>query len=202
MKLEDILPFVAPFARSLAEPTIYHHAKLAAVEFCSRTLVLQEELDPIVADGTRTEFDLTPVGHLEVCKLLRVWVDDDEYDHTNGLRGRRAIRANTYDELTYADGRTCVRVNPAPREGQEVTSFVAVRPILTQMPDLDDRLRPHLQDLAHGALAGLLALKGPERDMDAAAANRAMFNNRIATVGLQVSRGFGAGRITAPAQFF
>lgn len=201
MKLEDILPFVAPFARSLAEPTIQHHVKLAAVEFCSRTHVLTEELT-LEGDGTATHFDLIPCGGLEVAKVRTVWVDDDEYDLADANRARRHIRASSYDEVAFSEDRQCLDINPAPKDGAVIVVACVVRPKLTEMRTIDDRLKPHLQDIAHGALSGLLALKGADRDMDMARANRSMFENRIATVGIQASRGFSRSRMRSAAQFF
>lgn len=203
MPLDDILPFIAPFARSLAEPTLFHHTKLATVEFCKRTLLLQEELDPLIADGTQTEFLVTLEADEELAKLLRVWVGNDEYHVAPLDKAKRHVRASTYDEVAYLDPTTStVTINPAPAEDAEVTFLVAIKPSLLLMDDIDDRLAPHLQDIAHGALSGLLALKSPDQDMKAAMANRAMFENRINTVGFNVSRSLSTARVTGRTQFY
>ena len=58
-----------------------------------------------------------------------------------------------------------------------------------------DVASPYLQEIAQGALATLQMMAGVWSDPGLAAANKALFNQRVATVAMHFARGQGAARV-------
>ena len=49
MKWEDFGPFVLPYVVGCPLPTMVHHVRLAAIEFCKRTKCWARNLEPVTA---------------------------------------------------------------------------------------------------------------------------------------------------------
>lgn len=190
MKLEEVLPFVLPFARSCPDQVALHHIRLAAVEFCARTLVWNEELDPVQTDSAVKVYTLNLPEHSNLAKLRRVWIGEDDDYRIRTSRPNRQGRS-IYAREVWTINRQDIEITPAPPHQRDLRVFAALKPDPVTAEEISDDLGQYITELAEGALRGILMLPNEWKDMDAAAIHGGLFNNRIGTVAAQVSRGFG-----------
>jgi hypothetical protein len=191
MKLADFYPYVVPHVPDLPTPTIDLHVRMAAHEFFRRTHAWQVESDPeVIADGVR-DYDLSVPAGAQIVKVLRVVADDRDYAKAVRLIDGAILRFSA-DCLPNTGSSMVVTFAVTPRVG-DIGKTWATFP---------DHLDDHIQDIALGAIATLL-LTTPERKGDATAYGLA-FSNRIATVGIKLSRSQTRARLGSgsAAQFF
>lgn len=176
MKLEDLHPYVVPYVPDMPTPTVEHHLRIAARDFLRRTHAWQFAADPIAVVADQTEYEIdTPAG-VEVAKVLEVLVDDHDY-----------AQACDYSEEV---GGLVFQADDLPPPGTAMTVKLALAPavgVVTANWSIPDALNEYALDISHGAL-GSLFLMVPGRVEDATR-QMLMFNGRINTVGIKVSRG-------------
>lgn len=202
----DFFPYVLPSVRNCPDPVLEHHIRLAAIDFCRRTLCWQQLLDPIekpAADGLATEFDLLMPPEAEVVRLLSVAVDGQSIQLVEASRGVQLVRRDSGGEFAFTRDRKMVYIQPPPRAGATIEVEAALKPTLdaTQFPD--DLFDHYAQDIAHGAMATLMLLpKQDWTDLGLGAVHQESFDERIATVAAQVGRGFSRTTSRVKGYFF
>lgn len=225
----DFFPYVLPAVPNCPDPVLEHHVRLAAIEFCRRTLCWQQILDPIegetgavayrltedgdyritedgamltteggggpVVDGVATEFDMVIPEGAEVVKVLSVAVNGDDVTVVEGSRGVQLTRRGVSADFAYTRDRRKLVIRPAPRAGSRIDVEAALKPSLDAVEFPDELFDQYVQDIAHGALAGLMLVPGQDwSNPTMAAIHQDSFDDRIGTVAAQVERGFGRSK--------
>lgn len=201
---DDFLPFVLPYVPGCADQVALHHLKLASVEFCSRTLVWQEELDPVTANGTATEFTLNLPEGTELVRLLEVTAGEQEYEVLTAQRAHRLTKRGRGDSCrkAWSINRQDLAMQPAPGADVEIQVLAALKPQIMTATELPDDLRQYAETIAAGARASIMLLPGEWRDLTSAQVHRTMFVDEVNTLAMQVARGFGGARIRANPTYY
>lgn len=202
----DFFPYVLPAVRGCPEPVAEHHIRLAAIDFCRRTLCWQQLLDPIeqpAADGVATEFDLIAPPGAEVVRLLSVTVNGEPVTLVEGSRGVQLVRRSSPEDFAFTRDRKMVYIHPAPPLGASIEIEAALKPTLAAVEFPDDLFDHYAQDIARGAMATLMLLpKQDWTDLGLGAVHQESFDERISTVAAQVARGFARVRSATVAHYF
>lgn len=195
MTWDDFAPYVLPYAPGCPDAVMEHHVRQAAIEFCRSTFVWQANLAPITGDGASTVFALTmPTGAL-ACKLLRVVINVAGYqpqsiDVVTPEIGAERIRDDDLRPCAFTGDLSGLVVWPAQPATASIVPTVALRPSQAAAVFPDVVFNQYVNDIAAGALAGLLSVpKQDWTDMQAAAIKASQFNSRKATVARIVERG-------------
>lgn len=156
MTLDDLLPFVLPFAKGCPEIVAYHNLRLSIAQLCTDGLVWREYQTAVLTVDGQTAYAYTPAAGQRVVKLLSLKVDGSDVDVLDPKKGKEADdRGDTSD---YAYGTfTGFELRPARAAGKSIVTYSAVAPSLTSttIPDAFER---YAEEIGHGALARILAI--------------------------------------------
>ncbi len=197
MTFDDFLSSVLPSARGCPDEVALDHIVKAARAFCAGTLVWNYSTAPIVAAATVGKYTLQIGDEEELVRLIRLTFGGSEYPVASGAYGRAAAREQwgSSGVVTFGNDFT---LTPIPSvDGTLIFTDVAVKPKLGAAYWPDD-LGEFVPDIASGAISTLCALPRCEwTDQATAVAQGAAFRQRIAVVGIKVSKGFGASSRSA-----
>lgn len=204
MTLEDLLPYVLPEVPSCPRDMALQQIRLAAIELCSRTLVWTEQQDAITTVIGQDTYSLNLDEGQEIAKLLNVWVGATEIEVVTASEGRRRKQTNSGRECAYSSNRQDIVMHPTPTVVGTLIVAAALKPSIDAEDLDDDVFSQHINDVAHGALAGLMAMNKTDwNNPDAAREHRATFNSRVSTLAIRRGRGYGKRRYaTSSAKFF
>lgn len=201
MSWERFYQYVLPSVPTCPEPTADHQIRLAAMEFCDRTHVWTETLDSIEIDGSAS-YALNFDQDAEIATLVSVRVGDDDYTLVSRSDAKRMIQRGEAARIAWTDNRQDVFLHPIPQDGELIVE-VALKPSLAAEDFPDDVFAHHAEDIAHGALARLHALpKQDWTDLVEAQRRRSLFDEAIASAGIQASKGYGNATMRVRAHFF
>lgn len=193
---DDFTPFVLPYAPGCPDPTIEHHVRLAAIEFCRATNVWQAKLAPMVGNGVLSVFTLVPPTDAQVAKVLGVAISD-AYSNVvcAGIKpplvGAQMVRDKASETIAFTDDLSTLTVWPVQAVAASIVATVALKPTMTAatLPAL--LFGNYAQDIAAGALSTLLSMpKKDWTDIASAAMAAATFKTRKSAVSRIVERGF------------
>jgi hypothetical protein len=194
---DDFLAFVAPSCPSCPRETMLHHIRQAAIKFCERTQVWEEDLDGLLGDGFSTQFTLALDDQVALSKLLEVWVQDsstarrNQYGIRDAAAGRDAVRNGCEGSIAWAVDRTDVGVYPAPVADAVIDVTATLKPSQASYSFPDHLFEQHARHIAAGALAELLDMPATTwRDSGKAAIEFAKFEDAMCTAGRQKERGY------------
>lgn len=201
---DTFLPFVLPYVAGCPEQVALHHIKLAAVEFCDRTLAWQEELDPVTANGTASEFTLNLPAGTELVRLLEVTAGEHAYEVLTAQRAHRHVKRGSRgsSRKAWSINRQDLAMDPPPVADATIEVLAALKPEILTATELHDDLRQYVETIAAGARASLLMLPGEWKDPLGAGVHSGTFESKVSSIAAQVARGFGGAKIRARAQFY
>jgi hypothetical protein len=198
---DDFLPFVAPSAGSCPRDTLIHNIRLAAIEFCSRTEVWDEDLDTLLADGFSNSFELALDDQVDLAKLLEVTVKDRsgakpaEADVLTPKEGRAAVRCGSTKLVAWIIDRNTIGIHPTPELDAEIDVQAALKPSLVSFDISDEVFSHHAEAIARGALARVLAMPNSEwSDLATAGVMADRFEDSITTAAAASTTGFSRQR--------
>lgn len=195
---EELLPFVLPYAAAAPEPVALHHIKLAAVEFCGKTLAWQDDLQGVSSVIGVADYTLNLPEDAELVRMLCVTVGQQEYTVTTAASARRTratLAQRTGGRVAWSINRQDLVLDPAPVVADVLTVLAALKPKIMTATALPEDLRQYAEAIACGARASLLRAPGEWKDPMEASAQRGMFDAELASIGAQVARGFGGARM-------
>jgi hypothetical protein len=201
---DDFLPEVLPYVEGCPDAVAVNHIIKAARTFCARTLVWNYDTEePTLTVIGQTVYPIDLDSDQERVKILSAWLDDAEIEVLDQSSGRRSQRRGACSSFIYAPNAIDLVLQPAPTaDDQRIDLQLAVKPSLTATEWPDD-LAEHVTDIAHGAISSLCMLPRVSwTNLVLAATERAMFKDRIGTVGFNVSRGFSLYKPRARVTFF
>lgn len=196
MTFDELLPFIWPSCGGCPRDTVIHHARQAAIEFFESTLVWEVDLDTLLADGYSSDYALPLDDQCDVAKLIEVNVKTgpnarpEEAEIVSARPGRKAVRYGCIGLRAWTEDRRTLRLSNPPIAGAEIDVVAALKPSLNAFTLPNDILAHHADDIASGALARILLLKGEWRDPIEAADRLTKFRDAIASTGHQAERGF------------
>lgn len=194
----DFYPWVLPSVPGCPNPTLDLHIRQSAIEFCRRTLCWVRTLDPVEANGMDIRFDLDLPSQTQGVKLMAVAVNGLEYLLVDTQRGLQLVRQGSGADFSFTQDKLTLDVHPLRQRGDSIEVDMALAPSFNAGSIETDVASPHIQEIAQGALATLQMMAGVAwSDPGLAAVNRAVFNQRVATVAMHFARGQGAARVVS-----
>lgn len=202
MRYDDVLPYFLPEVLAAPQPMLLQNVALAAEEFFRRTLMWQVDLDPITILPGEQVYDLDFDVGTELAKLLTAYADEDELDIVERSTGRRLVQARRYStDFVYLDTLKTIGTGDLGSH-KNLMLGMALKPMITAR-SFPDEFNEHAQDISLGACARTMMVPGQAwSNPDYASAKRAMFNDRINTVGLQTAKGRSRAKVRSAGFFF
>ena len=205
---DDFTPFVLPYAPGCPDPTLEHHIRLAAIEFCRKTNVWQADLAPLVGNGVLSLFTMVAPADAQVAKLLGVAISDAYSNVVDAgvkepLYGAQLVRNQTSETIAFTDDLATLTVWPVQAVAASIVAKVALKPTMaaTTLPSV--LFGNYAQDIATGALSTILALpKKDWTDMPAAGIAATTFRARMSVVAIAVERGFAKSGRRSSTRWF
>jgi len=203
MLWSDIFPYVMPYLPGCPQPTAEIHIKLAAIEFCRRTLCWQKTLDPVISNGIDNLVDLETDPSTQIVKIKSVSVGGSDWSLTDSSVGLALIRSGSQESFCFTQDNLTLQVQPVQVAGVEIVVDVALAPSITANSIPNEISNAYVQDIAKGAVDSLTRLPNTEwSDVAVSQMYQQMFNNRIATVSSKVGRGFVNKKMNRHSSFF
>ena len=203
MNWDGFYPYVLPSVIGCPNPTVDHHIRQAAIEFCRRTLCYTVTLDPITADGVSFKFDLDLPSQTQPVKIMAAEVAGRDYPVVDTQRGLQLVRQDSVADFCFTQDKKTLNVHPLRTKGESVVVDMALMPTQTATSIADDVAVPYMQEIAYGAIASLQMLPGQAwTDPGMASANKTLFNQRIATVSMHFARGQAAAKLRGFKTYF
>lgn len=201
MQWSDFHPYVMPYVVGCPEPTMVHHARLATIEFCRKTLCLTKTQDECVSDGVTNSIDLFPDTGKQIIKVKSVTVDGKEWPLVTPAHGVELASSDSTDDFAFHSGIAAIEVYPLQAAGTSVVAVAAVAPTLSAST-FDDELVPYMQDIALGVIASLQMVPAQEfTNPQHAQVSQAGFNARIYTIAAKIARGQAAAKMRSKTTY-
>ena len=188
MNWADFGPYVDPYVAGVPQPTMVHHVRLAAIEFCLRTKCWVRSLESL-RPGSDGLIDIEPdASTARIFDLERIAVNGIEWPLVTASLGiaRRDARAD--EPLTFTDDMQVLTISPAPKAGSVIAIRVAMTP-KNQAASLPVELEPYVQCIAHGALASLMRIPGQTFTSPESERHEALFREHIKNESSRLARG-------------
>lgn len=198
MQWSDFGPYVHPFVVGLPEPVLHHHVRLAAIEFCRKTLCWTKRLDMHSAYGMH-EIEVDPELQAKFVKIKQVQIDGRDWGLVHAEHGIALAATETGEQFAFTENGQNLFVYPNQKPGTPILVRAAMEPTLKASllhADLDE----HAPDIAHGAVASIMRLPllhNPEH-----AIHEALFRERIKTISMKMGRGMLAAKMTSSRTMF
>ena len=194
----DFYSWVLPSVPGCPNPTLDLHIRQSAIDFCRRTLCWVRTLDPVEANGMDIRFDLDLPNQTQAVKLMAVAVNGMQYLLVDTQRGLQLVRQGSGADFSFTQDKLTLDVHPLRARGDSVEVDMALAPSFNASSIETDVASPYLQEIAQGALATLQTIAGVAwSDPGLAGINKALFNQRVATVAMHFARGQGAARVVS-----
>lgn len=202
MLWRDFEPYVLPYVSGCPLPVLEHHARLAAIDWCRKTLVLQRELDAELTDGTSNDVDISPPAGMQIVRPLEVTIDGRECMLVTPTLGRSYNRTYNQRDYCYTEDNATLKVFPLQAADASVVIFAALMPSLGTSTGVDDDVAgEYANDIALRIIASISALPGIGNRQQAID-KEAEYLARRMTVAAKVSRGTAAAKLYTPLKTF
>lgn len=203
MKWSDMLTHVLPSVAGCPDSLAEDHLVKAARRLCAETMVWNYETVPVLTTAALAVYTLQIGQGQNLVRVLSCEVDGREHTIPAGMAGRR-LQRRSIGVTCVVERQNDIRLDPPPHANNlEIITEVAVKPSLDAPADWPDDLEEHVHELACGAIASLCALPGTTWFNSAVALEQeARFRDRISTVAMKVSRGFGRAHHGAAVRWF
>ncbi len=199
----DLFPYVLPYVIGCPDPTAEQHIKLAAIDFCRRTLCHRVTLEPELCSGVSHDIELCPESGTQIIKIKAVAVGEREFSLVDPVRGLSMARSEYPSDFVFTQDNLTLQVYPLQVSGTPVVADVALAPAITATGLNAILAAAHLQDIVQGAIASIKRIPGqPFSDLNGSTLHQGLFEARIKTVAAKVARGFASARISSHGRFF
>lgn len=199
----DFAKWVRPFVPNCPEPILLDAIFNAAVEYCSRTQNLTDDVQITTQAGVST-YPITVLDGYEPVQILTVKRDGYPLRPSD----RRDIEVKTFAAPRqptdfYMDGDFNLVLFPTPVDVDTFDLSVAITPAMdaTELPDLLLKQQRYLH-VAAGAKAKLLVEPYPWANLQVAMYELEVFESAIAKQQVKRSKGNSATRLRTKTTFF
>lgn len=170
--VSDFLPFVLPYAPGCSDPMAEQAIVSACMEFCERSLIVQETLGESSA-ADQADYDVSEPAQGALVKVLAVFYLDARLKARSREMVRRgsAARGEAITGVTVTSGtpvewfsrdpaQPIISLYPPPAESEEgaITIVAAFRPTRAATRVADTLYDDYAEDIAAGAIARLLIM--------------------------------------------
>lgn len=189
--ISDFFPRLLPHVVGCPDPLAQQAVLDAAIEFCERSQVLREQLDPVSLVIGQAEYDLYAPPQQEIARVMSVALDSatllqadlDEVRFDTSTTNAKPLRFYT----VRLDSIFSLRVSPAPDDVGTLVATVALRPARDATHLHGELFTRWIDPIVQGALFRLRTIPGqPFSDLalaGAAAAAAARLTNRARVEG-------------------
>jgi hypothetical protein len=199
----DLFPYVLPYVIGCPDPTAEQHIKLAAIDFCRRTLCHRVTVEPELCSGVSHDIELYPEQGTQIIKIKAVAVGKREFSLVDPVKGLSLARSEYPSDFVFTQDNLTLQVYPLQVSGTPVVTDVALAPAITATGLSSMLAAAHLQDIVQGAIASIKRVPGqPFSDLNGSTLHQGLFEARIKTVAAKVARGFASVRISSHGRFF
>lgn len=194
-------PYILPYAPGCPEPLLELHTRLAAIDFCRRTLCDTRSMDPVRAFASPI-VEMDPPQDTRIVKVKRVGVAGRDRELVPANKGASLVRAQHPGDYCFTPDNLNLHVHPQPDGTADIVVDAALMPTLTSTGLLDDIANQYAQDIAHGALARIMLVQRQTfSDPNAAVLHAGIFASRVATVAAKVARGQAGAKMASHATY-
>lgn len=190
MQWSEFGPYVLPHVIGCPEPVLIHHAKLATMNWCRKTLCLQKWLDPVntIIGNHAIELDLDT--GLQIVKIKQVHIDKRNITLLHQEKGRAlASEGAELEQGVFLDSLNTLYILQTPEKAEPVTVYACLSTSMASTT-FSDELAEHLSDIAYGVIASIQMLpKQAFTDTNSAMVNAGMFKSRVDSISAKVGRG-------------
>lgn len=186
--LDLFMPYVQPYVMGCPDSAVRQAIVDAAIEFCDRTHVVQQTLDPMTTELAVSEYELDLPSRQELVQVKRAWFKGSELEPVaiesvrNALAWRdvipgvQAVSGDPREFYTVDRGAVGLYPRPTKTEVDTLTVRAALKPSRTATVLEDQLYEDWVEVIAAGALKRLHATRGqPYTDLPAASAASAVF---------------------------
>lgn len=191
----DFLDYVLPHVPGCTNEMALLEIKNTIIDFCEKSLILQQDLDPITTIPTISEYDLEPPNDRLVVKIMKMWFKGialdpralDEIYTPSAFNTRSGALVERSDPRFYyqKDLRT-FSVYPIPdvKDSLSLTLRVALKPTRSATTIDDLIYEEYAETIGRGAVTRLALSPGkPYSNAQIGAASNALY-----IAGLNVAR--------------
>ena len=187
MKWEDFGPFVLPYVVGCPLPTMVHHVRLAAIEFCKRTKCWARNLEPVTAFDPHVVEIEPDSTNARILAIEGVAVDGVDWPVLSADTGVAKSLQPSSEKFSFSEDLASLCIYPAMTNGAQVVVRVAMVPKLTAS-ELPVALEEYAQHIANGAIASIMRIPGqpfagPSGDFET------LFRAEIRTESARLARG-------------
>lgn len=193
---DQFLDYVMPHVPGCTVNLALHEIKSVIIDFCDKSMILQETLDPITTIENIPDYDLEPSKDRLVVKILKGWFKNERLTPESVDEiGKPSIYNQTIADVTTVKGDPKIYTQKDPRTfslypipnetvANSITMRVAVKPTRS-VDTIDDFIyEDYAETIGHGAVARLcLSPDKPYYNEKLAVAREALYR-----AGLNVAR--------------
>lgn len=163
--LSDFLPRILPYAPACSDPLAEQALLDAAIEFCERSLVLRQQLDPFQTTAGIVEYDIQPYSpQLDVARVLAVTLDNlpvnPLFADDVGIPTVTSNDPRWFYTQRDEQNQLQLCLSPVPGEAQTAAVLIALRPDKSATELADMLFHTWDEVLSYGALARILRVPG------------------------------------------
>lgn len=158
-QLSDLYPLIVPHVPGAPDPLIRAHCALAARQLCSDLRCWSEWLEPVLAQGPGTEYDMDAPMGANIILVERVTIDgkDDRLASWRTYKNDPALAAG---DLLTPVSHVAFRVGSSVPLGAEIRLRVVLEPTREATALPDQVLDLYGEAIANGAIGSLMLLPG------------------------------------------
>lgn len=190
MQWSDFGPHVHPYVIGCPEPVMIHHVRLAAIEFCKKTLCWTKRLDTLQCTGT-ADVEVDPGGDLQIVKIKYAFVGDRPFEAVTPQYGITATQLQSQDEFVFTEDGKTIYINPIQLTGTPVLVSASLAPARTAKT-LSNELDEYVEDIAHGAIASIMRLPAQTFTSNDHPIHETIFRERIKSIAAKVGIGMAS----------
>lgn len=190
--IEELEIYVLPMARTAPIDAVTHCVRLAAIDFCRKSLIWKQTLPTFDTVADQQAYALDKPNDADIYRIERAMLGEIDLRMVS-------LGQALYDTVmgsAWLDGNGDLNITPAPTEaGVTVTVEASLVPTIgaTTLPVV---LREFGEAIGFGAVARLLKTPGVDwTDAGLSAVNQGLFDDAIRSTKLRVSRGFSRAPI-------
>jgi hypothetical protein len=202
MLWRDFEPYVLPYVGGCPRPVLEHHARLAAIDWCRKTLCMTRELDEETTSGDSNEVEIAAPTGMQIVRPVDVSVGGREWTLVTPKLGRSYSRGYCQHDYCYTEDNATLKVYPLQAVDVPVVITAALMPALNTSTGLDDDIAlEYANDISLRIIASISAL--PDIDKRQQAIDKeAEYLARRMTVAAKMSRGTSAAKLRTPLKTF
>lgn len=193
----DFYPWVMQEVKGITTDYADKHLRASAADFFERSKSYIVDLTVQATTAGNSDYTYNLPANTDMVKVLEAYINGTEAGTENQYR-ERAARTGVYSLSP-----TQYRVYPTPAGVGTVAIRAAIKPGAAALGIPDEYFSQHVEAIAWGAMARMMAVSGkPWTDLSAASNYASQFVTKAAEVQSKVLKSYGKARTRSRASFF